>query len=249
MFTETAKYLAWNLLKFVACFVASFGCVFALAAFCCVAQMKKEEQMKKDKQEYENVPRPGFNCAIPIGSVYPTIECGDDLYDAVREYLTGNKEGYVSISKWVVRGRNLKISDMSYLFDGLITTQFQNDAMAGIDNWDVQDVTNMFSMFLDCTAFNQPLGSWNVLRVSNASFLFCGCTSFNQTLSRHWEHIGRKSGTLGKPGKALVIGVYHETNVNKKQQRWYMNACVSDVDFTFRLPTDEHLYLYNPRLQ
>jgi hypothetical protein len=81
--------------------------------------------------------------------------------------------------------------------------------------------------------------------------LFCGCTSFNQTLGGHWERIGKKNKTLrGSASDAtIVIGVYQQTKVDTKQQKWYMNAKTSDITNTFRFPKEIYPHLYNPRLQ
>ena len=41
-----------------------------------------------------------------------------------------------------------------------------------IGNWDVSNVTNMFSMFSNAAAFNQPIGDWNVSNVTNMAYMF-----------------------------------------------------------------------------
>jgi hypothetical protein len=259
MLTETVKYLAFNFLAHVLCLVIVFAVINHFQPTKEELEQRRQnfeqrlqeiEQERKKQEEEKKKPRPGFNCPIPMGNVFPTIKNRSDLYNAVRSYLRGNSKGYVPISRWSSkRGEIEHISDMSYLFEGLITTKFQNDAMVGIENWNVEKVTHMYGMFLDCSAFNQPLSKWNVLYVQDASFLFCGCYSFNQELSGDWERIGRNNRIMSKSFTGTkVIGVYHQTNVNKQKQKWYMNANDSDIDHTFRFPQQSYPGLYNPRL-
>jgi hypothetical protein len=259
MLTETVKYLAFNFLAHVLILVIVFAVIKHFQPSKEELEERRQnfeqrlqeiEQERKKQEEEKKKPRPGFNCPIPMGSVFPTIKNRNDLYNAVNHYLRGNSKGYVPISQWFSRRGEIEhIRDMSYLFEGLITTKFQNDAMVGIENWNVEKVTNMYGMFLDCTAFNQPLSRWAVLSVEDASFLFCGCYSFNQELSGDWERIGRNNRIMSKSFTGTkVIGVYHQTNVNKQKQKWYMNANDSDIDYTFRFPQQSYPNLYNPRL-
>jgi len=44
-------------------------------------------------------------------------------------------------------------------------------------------VTNMFSMFRECTAFNQSVSSFNTAAVTLMSGVFYGCSAFNQSVS------------------------------------------------------------------
>jgi hypothetical protein len=261
MLTETVKYLAFNFLAHVLILVIVFAVIKHFQPSKEELEERRQnfeqrlqeiEQERKQQEEEKKKPRPGFNCPIPMGSVFPTIKNRNDLYNAVNHYLRGNSKGYVPISQWFSRRGEIEhIHDMSYLFEGLITTKFQNDAMVGIENWNVGKVMNMYGMFLDCSAFNQPLSRWAVLSVEDASFLFCGCYSFNQQLTGAWERIGsmNKIRSFRKkfPG-TKVIGVYYQTNVDKKKQKWYMDARESDCTHTFRFPQESYPNLYNPRL-
>ena len=55
-----------------------------------------------------------------------------------------------------------------------------------ISNWDVSNVTYMRSMFGDANAFNQPLNNWNVSNVKNMEMMFNGAINFNQPLN-NWD--------------------------------------------------------------
>lgn len=52
--------------------------------------------------------------------------------------------------------------------------------------WDTSAVTNMGSMFLGATQFNQPIGSWDVSNVTNIASMFNKASSFNQPLN-NWD--------------------------------------------------------------
>ena len=55
-----------------------------------------------------------------------------------------------------------------------------------ISSWDVSSVTDMSYMFDNCTSFNQSLNSWDVSSVTDMSYMFGICTSFNQSLNS-WD--------------------------------------------------------------
>jgi surface protein len=51
------------------------------------------------------------------------------------------------------------------------------------DTPDLSNVTNMYYMFANATAFNSDLSSWDVSNVTNMGYMFGGATSFNQDIS------------------------------------------------------------------
>ena len=61
-------------------------------------------------------------------------------------------------------------------------TYFNSD----LSNWNVANVTNMTSMFYECHEFNSDLSKWDVSNVSTISFMFVGCKKFNSDLS-NWK--------------------------------------------------------------
>jgi surface protein len=81
-------------------------------------------------------------------------------------------------------------------FDNIVTTLVTNmyrifyNAFAfnqPIGSWDVSNVNNMYGMFNYATNFNQPIGSWNVSSVTNMSDMFSinitsVATAFNQPI-------------------------------------------------------------------
>ncbi|MGB0892116.1 MAG: BspA family leucine-rich repeat surface protein [Flavobacteriaceae bacterium] len=55
-----------------------------------------------------------------------------------------------------------------------------------IENWDVSNVTNMNSLFLENESFNQPLNNWDVGNVTDMSSMFMRAINFNQPLN-NWD--------------------------------------------------------------
>ena len=52
-----------------------------------------------------------------------------------------------------------------------------------INNWNVENITDMSNMFFACTSFNQPLNNWNVSNVTNMERMFANCSVFNGSLN------------------------------------------------------------------
>ena len=53
-----------------------------------------------------------------------------------------------------------------------------------ISQWDVSNVTDMWSMFNDARAFNQPLNNWNVSNVTNMRWMFEDARSLDESRVR-----------------------------------------------------------------
>ena len=79
-----------------------------------------------------------------------------------------------------------KITDMSYLFDGLDPHDID------ISEWDVSNVENMYHMFWCCKNFNSNLSKWVVLNVENMIGMFWCCENFNSDLNS-WDVSNVKS--------------------------------------------------------
>ena len=66
-----------------------------------------------------------------------------------------------------------------------MSRMFREATFSGeISHWNVSSVTNMDSMFLQATDFNQDIGDWNVSKVTNMSFMFYKASAFNQDIGR-----------------------------------------------------------------
>jgi surface protein len=55
-----------------------------------------------------------------------------------------------------------------------------------IENWNVSNVVNMSNMFYNTPSFNQPIGSWNVSNVTLMMEMFSYATTFNQPIG-NWN--------------------------------------------------------------
>ncbi|MBQ4488248.1 MAG: DUF285 domain-containing protein, partial [Ruminobacter sp.] len=51
---------------------------------------------------------------------------------------------------------------------------------------DTSNITDMRSMFLGASSFNQPIGNWNTSNVTNMYGMFSGASSFNQPIG-NWD--------------------------------------------------------------
>jgi surface protein len=61
-------------------------------------------------------------------------------------------------------------------------TNFNSD----ISNWNTSSVTSMYSMFNHATWFNQNIGSWNTSKVTDMRLMFATASRFNQSLNS-WD--------------------------------------------------------------
>jgi surface protein len=52
-----------------------------------------------------------------------------------------------------------------------------------VANLNTAKVTSMLSMFYGCTAFNQSVANFNTAKVTDMQYMFYGCTAFNQDIS------------------------------------------------------------------
>ena len=72
-----------------------------------------------------------------------------------------------------------KVSDLSYMFGNC-------SSISNVGNWNTSAVTNMRSMFANCTNFNQDIGNWNTSKVIDMSVMFRECSNFNQNIG-NWN--------------------------------------------------------------
>jgi surface protein len=62
-----------------------------------------------------------------------------------------------------------------------------------ISSWNTSNVTNMLNLFQSATAFNQNISSWNTSKVTTMQSMFSGASAFNQNLGA-WQL--RKAGVI-----------------------------------------------------
>lgn len=85
----------------------------------------------------------------------------------------GDKDKIIAINQW---GTGAWTS-MSRAFRGC-----SNLVGLATDTPNLTNVTDMSSMFRDCSVFNQNIGNWNVSNVENMSYMFRGASAFNSNL-------------------------------------------------------------------
>jgi len=110
---------------------------------------------------------------------------------------TGKADGdvsgqtYTAVSEAQLRAMDVDTDDYTVVCTSLVTnmsslflsaTAFNQD----IRTWDVSNVTTMQQLFDGASSFNQPLNSWDVSNVTTMQQLFDGASSFNQPLNS-WD--------------------------------------------------------------
>jgi surface protein len=65
-----------------------------------------------------------------------------------------------------------------------MSSMFENCSIfnGNVSTWNTQNVTNMSNMFSNAIAFNQPIGTWNTQNVTNMLGMFNGASAFNQPI-------------------------------------------------------------------
>ncbi|TKA58893.1 hypothetical protein MBOVa_7050 [Mycoplasmopsis bovis 8790] len=81
----------------------------------------------------------------------------------------------------------LKINSLFEAFKGLKTDKVEN-----LDLWDIKNVTNLTSTFVEAHNFNQSLENWNTINVTNMTSTFSAATKFNGSL-KNWKTDNVKS--------------------------------------------------------
>lgn len=133
------------------------------------------------------------------------------LRDAIVRYMCGNPDRWIHISQWDIS----RVYDMRFVFHNLIQTKQDNDAIAGIEDWDMSHVENIGYMFCGCVGFNRPIGKWRLPLVEDVSHLFYDCRSFFQPLDE-WKD------TLGTDvyGPINIESVFYGTDRQWQRHPW-----------------------------
>ena len=63
--------------------------------------------------------------------------------------------------------------------DGSIRTAVENGDYAGIEDWNVIQVTDMSELFEFATDFNSDISQWDTSEVTNMSYMFYSASAFN----------------------------------------------------------------------
>jgi len=119
-----------------------------------------------------------------------------------------------------------------------------------IGQWDVSEVTNMDSLFMGHTNFNEPLNTWNVSNVTIMSNMFNSCRHFNQPLdewnvgrvtkmnsmfSNCWDFDQPLNGWANNTRRVenMVRMFYDSKSFNKPLDRWNVSGVRSMNDMFY----------------
>jgi surface protein len=89
-------------------------------------------------------------------------------------------------NNWETDDCILNMWDVSQVTDMSTLFMNQNTFNEDISSWDVSSVTNMRNMFERASLFNQPLDSWDVSSVTDMRYMFSYASAFNQPLA-NWN--------------------------------------------------------------
>ena len=171
---------------------------------------------------------------VKIKGLFPRIHFGKDFYENA---IDDNNMKIVSIDQW---GDNqwasmagafagcgsLKINavdkpDLSNVTD--TNSMFYSSSInEDIANWDVSNVTNMWSMFRGAFLFNQNINTWNVSNVVTMDWMFSNATSFNKNIG-NWDVSNVRS---------MFTMFYGATSFNKNIGNWNVSN-VTDMAWMF----------------
>lgn len=96
----------------------------------------------------------------------------EGTFEGVRFNNTGDRLKLLSIDE---AGENFSIGNNNSYFYGC-------DNLIGINGLDTSNITDISSIFRNCSNFNQQISSFNTLNVINMNYMFQGCNKFNQSL-------------------------------------------------------------------
>jgi surface protein len=126
--------------------------------------------------------------------VYANIRGTGEWFAVVNQ----DAKSYItSYAKNETIGRNYFTSVNSglILFNNIVTTRMTNmrTMLLGattfnqpIGSWDTSEVTDMYGIFISANTFNQPISSWDTSKVTNMDGMFAGAHAFNQSIGS-WD--------------------------------------------------------------
>ena len=133
------------------------------------------------------VPNPRFVQASPRGTLEWFAIVDNTTKSNISDYSKNIQSG---IDYFTPPGESSPIP-----FNNIVTTLVTDMILMFLDNtafnqpigsWDVSNVTSISGMFIRATSFNQPIENWNVSNVTSMRSMFYGSTSFNQPIG-NWD--------------------------------------------------------------
>ncbi|RYP94897.1 peptidase [Bifidobacterium pseudolongum subsp. globosum] len=213
-----------------------------------VHEIKRDTGITQTLVEYEPTVRPAVNDTtmenrvIPVEDTMQWNKWGTCLWSVEDGVLrirpksgdsgelgstNGRQEGAPWYGRNVTRiesqGTIILNQDSSYLFYG----QKFLASLSGLANWNVSQVTNMRSMFSNCTGLSDlsALANWNVSNVTNMNSLFSNCTSLsNLSGLANWNvgNVTDMSGLFSRCTGLSDLSALANWNVSKDTSMYYM---------------------------
>ncbi|MDO4726084.1 MAG: BspA family leucine-rich repeat surface protein [Porphyromonadaceae bacterium] len=106
------------------------------------------------------------------------------------------------------------ITDLGYMFAYCYKLQYSNGA---INQWNVENVTNMKGLFSNATLFNQNIGRWNTEAVTDMSFMFERAGAFNKEIDS-WNTANVKN---------MNNMFYYSTSFDRSLNSWDVSKVIS----------------------
>ena len=130
------------------------------------------------------------------------------------------------IGEWDVSN----VTDMSAMLAN--NYEWNNGGSSSISGWDTSNVQNMYGVFFNCRAFNQPIGYWNTSSVTRIDSMFqvtptSATMQFDQSLAG-WDVSNITLATYFMYGMALSTANYNATLIS-----WGAQSVQNGVNIDF----------------
>ena len=106
------------------------------------------------------------------------------IVDRFEKFGPGTKNEPINFNDIDVSGMTTFYNDKKQvgIFEGT------NFVYIDVSNWDVSNVTDMNSVFWDCTSLKKlDLSNWDVFNVEDMAGMFCGCKSLKELDLSNWD--------------------------------------------------------------
>jgi len=146
----------------------------------------------RDGSQLKYYPITNSGSTDPTDSSYwRSVAPASATWIAGRGYITGIADPITNMDSMFAYNSTFNDSDLQYWDVSSVTNMYSmfiscSAFDANISSWNVGAVTNMGSLFFSATSFNQNIGSWNVGAATDTSYMFRNANSFNQDIS-NWD--------------------------------------------------------------
>lgn len=166
------------------------------------------EQISSNQLENIVIGNNTTTITLPAPGLYRIrILPGSGTFNGISFDNQGDRLKLISIEQW----GDISWSSMAGAFAGC-----NNLILEASDIPDLSGVTNMSSMFMDCSSLNSPIGNWNTSSVTNMANLFDGASLFNGNIGGwNTSNVTNMSRIFaGASSFNQAIGGWNTTNVS-----------------------------------